>query len=58
MILLLSDTITSRLQYVADFIFKENFGVDYVITTNKKDFEESDRSKNKLYRRSIFRKCN
>ncbi len=41
MILLLSDTITARLQYVADFIFKENFGVDYLITTNKKDFEES-----------------
>ncbi len=41
MILLLSDTITPRLQYVADFIFKENFGLDYTITTNKKDFEES-----------------
>ncbi len=41
MILILSDTTTPRLQYVADFIFKENFGVDYLITTNKKDFEES-----------------
>lgn len=42
MILLLSDTITPRLQYIADFIFKENFGVDYSITTSKKNFEESD----------------
>lgn len=42
MILLLSDTITPRLQYIADFIFKENFRVDYSITTNKNDFEESD----------------
>ncbi|MEO6221342.1 MAG: polysaccharide deacetylase family protein [Ginsengibacter sp.] len=42
MILLLTDTFTPRLQYIADFIFKENFGVDYFITTNKKDFEESD----------------
>ncbi len=42
MILILSDIITPRLQYVADFIFKENFGVEYTITTNVKDFEKSD----------------
>lgn len=42
MILLLSDTIPPRLQYIADFIFRENFGVDYSITTNKKKFEESN----------------
>ena len=42
MILLLSDTITPRLQYVADFIFLENFGIDYHITTDKKSFEKSD----------------
>lgn len=42
MILLLSDTITPRLQYIADFIFKENWGVEYSITTDKKNFEDSD----------------
>ncbi len=42
MILLLSDTITPRLQYIADFVFKENFGVEYSITIDKKKFEESD----------------
>ncbi|MDQ6844174.1 MAG: polysaccharide deacetylase family protein [Bacteroidota bacterium] len=42
MIVLLTDTITPRLQYVAEFIFKENWGVDYFITTSKKDFGESN----------------
>ncbi len=42
MILLLSDTITPRLQYIADFIFRENFGIDYSITTDKRNFYESD----------------
>ncbi|MEO8568533.1 MAG: polysaccharide deacetylase family protein [Ginsengibacter sp.] len=42
MILLLSDTVTPRLQYVAEFIFQENFGIEYYITTDKKNFEKSD----------------
>lgn len=42
MILILSDTITPRLQYIADFIFKENFGIDYTITANRRDFKEGD----------------
>ena len=42
MILLLTDTFTPRLQYIADFIFKENFGVEYSITTNKRVFDESE----------------
>ena len=45
MILILSDTITTRLQYTADFIFKENFGVEYSITTDKKAFEDSNEIK-------------
>lgn len=42
MVLILSDSISPRLQYIADFIFKENFGVDCFITTNKHEFESSD----------------
>ena len=42
MILLLTDTFTPRLQYIADFIFKENFGVEYSITTDKRNFDESE----------------
>ncbi len=42
MILLLTDTITPRLQYIAAFIFKENWNVDYSITTDIEDFKTSD----------------
>lgn len=42
MILLLTDTITPRLQYIAEFIFRENWSVDYLITTDIKDFKTGD----------------
>ncbi len=42
MLLLLSDTITPRLQYIAEFIFKENWGIEYVITTSIKDFKNAE----------------
>ena len=42
MILLLTDTITPRLQYIAEFIFKENWNVDYSITTDIKDFKTAE----------------
>lgn len=42
MLLLLTDTITSRLQYIAEFIFKENWGIEYLITTYKKDFKNAE----------------
>ncbi len=42
MILLLTDTITPRLQYIAEFIFEENWNVDYLLTTDIKDFKTAD----------------
>ncbi|MEO6290635.1 MAG: hypothetical protein ABIO76_11970, partial [Ginsengibacter sp.] len=42
MILLLTDTITPRLQYIAEFIFKGNFGVDFLITTDKNDLQSTN----------------
>ncbi|MEP7252698.1 MAG: polysaccharide deacetylase family protein [Ginsengibacter sp.] len=42
MVLILSDSFSPRLQYVADFIFKENFGIGYSITTDKNSFKNSD----------------
>ena len=42
MVIILSDSFSPRLQYIADFIFKENFGIDYSITTDKNSFEKSD----------------
>jgi hypothetical protein len=42
MILLLTDTITPRLKFIARFIFNQNFGVDFSITTDKKEFEQSN----------------
>ncbi|MEP6597636.1 MAG: polysaccharide deacetylase family protein [Ginsengibacter sp.] len=42
MILLLTDTITPRLQYIAEFIFTDNWRTEYSITTNKKAFKKSN----------------
>lgn len=42
MILLFTDTITPRLQYIAEFIFKENWNVEYLITTDINDFKTAD----------------
>lgn len=38
MLLVYSDITSSRLQYTCDFIFKEQFGIDYKITTDSESF--------------------
>ncbi|MEO7961410.1 MAG: hypothetical protein ABIR19_07680 [Ginsengibacter sp.] len=42
MIILLTDNISPRLQYVADFIFRENWELKFLITTDKKIFSLSE----------------
>ena len=42
MILIYSDTTSTRLQYICKFIFNEQLGVNHSITINKENFEKHD----------------
>ncbi|MEO6188688.1 MAG: polysaccharide deacetylase family protein [Ginsengibacter sp.] len=42
MILIFTDTVTARLQYVCEFIFKENFGIDFSLTQDPATFISSN----------------
>ena len=45
MILIYTKQTSSRLDYILSFIFKDIFGVDYKLTTNKEEFLSSDSAK-------------
>jgi hypothetical protein len=45
MLLIYSDITSSRLQYTCDFIFKEQFGIDYKITIDSEYFRNHDGAK-------------
>jgi len=38
MLLVYSHKITNRIKYIFDFVFKQNYGIDYEITTNRDEF--------------------